>query len=356
MAIQHFDLLLDKLMERDMPEAVQSFLGQRNTLEFLARLLGASEFLWEDYLRMQFENLVPILQEFKKDEPLRGKKNFGSELEHVIELDAPLEDQKRALNEYKDREMFRIDMQHLLSTRRDMAAFSEALSDLAEVVLERSFQACYGHLVKKYGAPALADASACPYTVCGLGKFGGREMGYASDIEILFVYKGAGRTRGKQPADNGDFYEELCRTALDFVEAKAEGIFQIDMRLRPHGRAGALANPDRPVDGILQPLRGGGTVRAAGPDQIEVGGGRRGPGAVDRGASRPLCLWSPALGSENGPPSPKEADDGTGQARSGQCQIRAGRGHRYRICSSIPSGHERASASTDPRHLDDQGP
>src|SRR5262245_65197858 len=76
----------------------------------------------------------------------------------------------------------------------------------------------------------------------GLGKFGARELGYASDIEVLFVYGGSGNTNGKDRIENSEYYERLAQELLGWIEAKQEGIFRLDVRLRPHGGKGALAN------------------------------------------------------------------------------------------------------------------
>src|SRR5262249_37240551 len=73
-------------------------------------------------------------------------------------------------------------------------------------------------------------------------KFGGREMGYASDIELLLVYEGQGQTSGTDSISNGEFFDRLVQHLSQFIEAKQGGIFQIDMRLRPHGSAGTLAS------------------------------------------------------------------------------------------------------------------
>ena len=68
-------------------------------------------------------------------------------------------------------------------------------------------------------------------------------MGYASDLEVLFVHDGPGRTRGSKPIDNGLFFERLAQQVVEFIEAREKGVFHIDLRLRPHGKAGALATP-----------------------------------------------------------------------------------------------------------------
>ena len=54
----------------------------------------------------------------------------------------------------------------------------------------------------------------CPFAVLGLGKFGGRELGYASDIEILFVYGGSGTTNGKNEIENSEYFERLAQELL----------------------------------------------------------------------------------------------------------------------------------------------
>lgn len=68
-------------------------------------------------------------------------------------------------------------------------------------------------------------------------------MGYASDLEVLFVHGGPGRTSGSKPIDNGLFFERLAQQVVEFIEAREKGVFHIDLRLRPHGKAGALATP-----------------------------------------------------------------------------------------------------------------
>jgi glutamate-ammonia-ligase adenylyltransferase len=75
-----------------------------------------------------------------------------------------------------------------------------------------------------------------------LGKCGGRELGYGSDIELLFAYRGAGRTTGPLfRITCSEFYERFVGGVRDAIVGKREGIFEIDLRLRPHGKKGPLA-------------------------------------------------------------------------------------------------------------------
>jgi glutamate-ammonia-ligase adenylyltransferase len=153
------------------------------------------------------------------------------------------EARKAALNSFKDRELFRIDMKHIVEPGAALPDFSAALTQLAEIILDRSLKDCQSKLNKLYGAPCLANKKPCPFAVLGLGKFGGKELGYASDIEVMFVYGDAGRTSGKQPIENSEYFERLGAELLQWIEAKQEGIFHLDVRLRPHGGKGSLTNP-----------------------------------------------------------------------------------------------------------------
>jgi len=240
-AIRHFDQLLDKAMEDRTGVPFIGWFREKEGLDLLAHLLGASDFLWEDFLRIQFANLLPVLESFKRRTRRPDRKSFSREMSTLLARGVSPEDKKRILNEYKDREMFSIDMRHLTRTRASLADFSSALTDLAEAVVEQAYRLGIEHLTPRFGRPRLEGGTPCPFAICGLGKFGGREMGYASDIELLFVYGGPGRTDGAEPVENSLYFERLCQEMLHLIEARQEGIFHLDLRLRPDGNKGPLA-------------------------------------------------------------------------------------------------------------------
>jgi glutamate-ammonia-ligase adenylyltransferase len=74
-----------------------------------------------------------------------------------------------------------------------------------------------------------------------LGKCGGHELGFASDIELMFVYEQDGSTSGPEKISNTEFFQKLVDRFRKSIHAKREGIFEIDLRLRPYGKAGSLA-------------------------------------------------------------------------------------------------------------------
>jgi [glutamine synthetase] adenylyltransferase / [glutamine synthetase]-adenylyl-L-tyrosine phosphorylase len=245
-ALEAFDQFLDLTVQETQGKAREqalAFLSDKKTFPLLARLLGASDFLWEDFLRRQHDHLLPLLHTYRDAPLITPRPALKKALERAVGRAKSDAGRKDALNRFKDQELFRIDMKHIVEPDTSLSDFSLALTQLAEAVLERSLTDCQAKLGKVYGAPRLADGKACPFAVMGAGKFGGRELGYASDIEVLFVYGGAGRTGGKQRIDNSEYFERLSQELLQWIEARQEGIFALDVRLRPHGSKGFLANP-----------------------------------------------------------------------------------------------------------------
>jgi len=217
-------------------EALQS----RKVMHTFAELMGVSRFLWEDFLRLQHENLFPLVSSPGDLEARRSREDLEGALGREL-ADAPGEEERAAaLNRFKDREMFRIDLRHITRRIGDIP-FSRELSDLTDVVVSRGTDLCRSLLAARYGEPRLEGGGPCGWSVAALGKHGGREMGFASDIELLFAYEGPGRTDGAESIENSFYFEELARLFLRHIKARQEGIFHIDLRLRPYGEKGTLA-------------------------------------------------------------------------------------------------------------------
>jgi glutamate-ammonia-ligase adenylyltransferase len=151
---------------------------------------------------------------------------------------------RRALNEFKDSEMLLVMLQQMRAPRK-LDRVSESLADLAEVVLERALEMAASRLQKRHGRPRDAAGGACPVAVLALGKLGGREIGYASDLELVFVCDGAGTTTGPESIPTDLYFERLVLGLVELIDAPKDGAFQIDLRLRPHGKAGPMASPLR---------------------------------------------------------------------------------------------------------------
>jgi glutamate-ammonia-ligase adenylyltransferase len=241
-AMDAFDQFLDRIFRESQDGSALRLLGKRDTLALLAKLFGASDFLWEDFLRRQYDNLLPMLNAYQRTPLLRSRTTLTRELRRRLADARSDTHQRQVLNQYKDEELFRIDMKHLLEPASTLSEFSAALTELAEVVVGETARLCQARLSRTFGKPRLGSGRACPFTIFGIGKFGGRELGYASDIELLFVYGGSGETKSQRPVANSEYFERLAQDILQWIEAKQEGIFHLDVRLRPHGGKGLLAN------------------------------------------------------------------------------------------------------------------
>ncbi len=227
-ALLHFQELLEReLLEADWLKRLTS-LQRPEVLAALAKLLGVSDLLWEDFLRLQHANLFPVVTDIaglRQDKP---RALLAKELATELVSSQTFAECCERLNAFKDREMFRIDMRHVTGIVPDFIEFAGELTELAEAVIASACEIAEREVIARQRRPHTPPA----YCVAALGKLGGREIGFASDIELLFVFDG--------PAPS-DFCERLVELFQQTIQAKRAGIFQIDLRLRPHGQAGNLA-------------------------------------------------------------------------------------------------------------------
>src|SRR6185369_8791752 len=160
------------------------------------QLLGVSDFLWNDFLRMQHANLFPVVRDVGALAQGKSKSTLAAELDACLTATPNAEECRTELNAFKDREMFRVDMRHILGHIAEFGQFSAELADVAEVVVESAYRLCDAELRTQFGDAQLNGNDECPLAVCALGKCGGRELGFASDIELMFVYAGEGKSTG----------------------------------------------------------------------------------------------------------------------------------------------------------------
>ena len=236
-ALDHFDQFLDQWLDQPNTPSHLTKLSQSSTLEHLAQLFGSSDYLWEDLLRRQHHNLLPMMNEYQKGPLIRSKAVLTKAIEPVLLKAQSVADKKLRLNQWKDEELFRIDMRHLLENS-PLPQFSQALTNLADVILSQTLL----HSQKSIN-PKASLSTPPSMAIFGLGKLGGGELGYASDIEILFVYQPSGDSPKRAATRmSSDYFERWAQEFLQWIEAKQEGIFHLDTRLRPHGEKGLLAN------------------------------------------------------------------------------------------------------------------
>ncbi len=145
------------------------------------------------------------------------------------------------LRRWRRREMVRIAWRDLAGWA-DLAETVADLSAFADSCLNRTLDILYHWQRRQYGQPAASDGSPQRLVVLALGKLGARELNFSSDIDLIFAYPEAGRTRGGNAVSNDGFFTRLCRRLLKVIgQVTAEGfVFRVDVRLRPFGESGPL--------------------------------------------------------------------------------------------------------------------
>lgn len=161
------------------------------------------------------------------------------------------------LHSFQDKELLRIGVCDILG-KESIQATTTALSDLAETILVRIALWQEPPLPKRFGVPYLAEGPRAGqpsrYVLLGLGKLGGRELSYHSDLDLILVYEGDGRT-GPPPGasrfdrfeltDNFHYFTELGQRIIKAASVLGPKgrLYQVDMRLRPTGKSGSLVIP-----------------------------------------------------------------------------------------------------------------
>jgi [glutamine synthetase] adenylyltransferase / [glutamine synthetase]-adenylyl-L-tyrosine phosphorylase len=241
-ALQRFESLVRDLLAQSGQGRWVRLLSDGNVLAGLAQLLGASTYLWEDFVRLQYEELLPLLAPHAAgggfSEPLE---TLPDRLAQAVAGAVEGDDFARRLNAFKDREIYLFDLDHILTPGSDFLTLSRRLTTLAEIVIRAAADFAWAGLCGRFGEPRTAAGLPVRYALLGLGKLGGAALGYASDIEILLVYGDSGATAGPVEMANSEFFDRLVRELPRLVRAKREGIFHLDLRLRPFGAAGPLA-------------------------------------------------------------------------------------------------------------------
>jgi [glutamine synthetase] adenylyltransferase / [glutamine synthetase]-adenylyl-L-tyrosine phosphorylase len=158
-----------------------------------------------------------------------------------------------ALRRQREREMVRIAWRDLAG----WATLNETLADtsaFADAAIQAAVEYASHDLVRTYGEPLSMAGERQEFIVLGMGKLGGEELNFSSDIDLIFLFPDKGTTAGARCIDNEDFFTRLGRLVIRLLgERTAEGsVFRVDMRLRPFGDSGPLTASAMFLDNYLQ--------------------------------------------------------------------------------------------------------
>ena len=146
------------------------------------------------------------------------------------------------LARFRRRQLLRIMLRDVLGLA-PLADVTEEISNLADAVLDLTYHRIRDELTERHGAPRLADGRPCGFSVISLGKLGGGELNYSSDIDLMFIYTASGETDGAEPITNKEFFKKIANRLTELLSTyTAEGqCYRVDLRLRPDGRLGEVA-------------------------------------------------------------------------------------------------------------------
>lgn len=148
---------------------------------------------------------------------------------------------KACLRELRHRELIRIAWRDLLG-ESDLDAVMHDLTRLADTLVQGALDWLEPRFRDRFGTPRDAAGEAQSLVVLGMGKLGGRELNFSSDIDLIFAYWRPGQTDGPRAIDNQEFFQRLGRALIAaLADPTPEGFcYRVDMRLRPFGSSGPL--------------------------------------------------------------------------------------------------------------------
>ena len=122
---------------------------------------------------------------------------------------------------------------------------SDYLTEIAEVVLAQVMNLAWRYMVERYGRPGEVEDTG--FAILGYGKLGGLELGYGSDLDLVFLhadYSQAAVTDGKRTVPNDVFYARLGQRMVHLLNTRTPSgiLYEVDMRLRPNGESGLLVS------------------------------------------------------------------------------------------------------------------
>jgi glutamate-ammonia-ligase adenylyltransferase len=219
------------------PPSLKLYVELCSSSPYLASILTSNPGMIDELMDSLVLNRLPTLQE------LHGT---------LTDLCRRAEDIDPILHSFKNAAQLSVAVRDILD-KEDIEATTGALSDIAQVCVEQITRTEHEKLVEKLGEPTILDADGqsvpCEIAILAMGKFGGRELNYHSDLDLIFLYQAEGNTAPRRPSrrvqstTNQHFFSELGQRVIKMASRLGpQGrLYEIDPRLRPTGRSGALA-------------------------------------------------------------------------------------------------------------------
>jgi [glutamine synthetase] adenylyltransferase / [glutamine synthetase]-adenylyl-L-tyrosine phosphorylase len=230
--------LLERLVQQS-PEQAAAFASSHALLHHALVIFGHSYWLGEMLVR--HPDLLPALEKDRGMERTREREDFRGNLAAFRSREDG-NDASLLLARFKKREYVRIMLRDVLGIAM-LAETTAEISALADVVIEEGLREAEARMRSRHGVAPAAENGAQParFTVLALGKLGGNELNYSSDVDLLYLYDGGEPRHG--PLSLREYFVRQAQLLTEILScATPEGpVFRIDLRLRPQGQEGEPA-------------------------------------------------------------------------------------------------------------------
>jgi len=239
LALPHLERFLTVVATRSSYYALLA--ENRPTIKLLVSLFGMSEFLSK--ILISHPELLDSLVVRSGLSVIKTKETMQEELDVLLEQSDYFEDRLNILRRYRNEEFLRIGLNDIHGKLLQGEVTSQ-LSLLGEACLAAAFRLAVAEL-QRFGRPiwqregVTAEAN---LAIIAMGKLGGGELNYHSDLDIIFVYDHQGYTDGEKQISNHEYFAKLAQKIISILTMQTrEGyVYKIDTRLRPSGNAGPL--------------------------------------------------------------------------------------------------------------------
>lgn len=236
---------IERYLERCLsPRAALELMGASPSyVRLLATIFAQSHFLTDIVCR--HPEYVPWLWDEADRARASTREEMLDELGHLLADFGDFDTCFRVLRRYRRRELLRIAVRDIFD-HATLASVTEDVSNLADTAIDVAYRCARAHAQARFGIPrGNGNEDETAFTIIGMGKLGGRELNFCSDIDLLFLYADEGETSGGSSgqASNGEYFQKLGERLIKILSEQSEDglIFRVDMRLRPHGRMSPLA-------------------------------------------------------------------------------------------------------------------
>lgn len=214
------------LLERD-PEALPALLQIFSSSQYLSDLLISDT---ESYDLLRLTEGQPVNRETLVEE-------ISAEVQALDDETAVME----ALRRFKRRETLRICYGDLIRGQR-LDVVTRQVSYLADAIVEAALRYARRALEEKRGRPTRPNGQPARFVVLGMGKLGGAELNYSSDIDLVLLYDADGDVLPSRRITNGEFFDRLARETFKLLTDNTPlgQAYRVDLRLRPEGQRGPL--------------------------------------------------------------------------------------------------------------------